>query len=219
MELVMALFVTVEILIQSFTAMIALTSRIRTNAAERSIMNTRCGLRPYFALSFGVAPRVVHFAALMKPRVMLLSVFTAATGLMIAPASVDPILGTIAIVGIAGGAGAAGALNMWYDADIDSIMSRTAMRPIPRGTVSRQEALLFGLTLAAVSIAVLGAFVNVTAATLLATAIVFYVIIYTVWLKRRTPKNIAIGGAAGALLLSGGQRRQEALELSRSCCS
>jgi protoheme IX farnesyltransferase len=142
---------------------------------------------------------VSDFATLMKPRVMLLAVFTAAVGLMIAPNHLDPLLGAVAILAIAMGAGAAGALNMWYDADIDRIMPRTAMRPIPRGRVSRLQALLFGLALAGSSVSVLGFLFNVTAAALLAAAIVLYVALYTVWLKRRTPQNIVIGGAAGAL--------------------
>jgi protoheme IX farnesyltransferase len=198
MELVMSLFMTVEMLIQSFAAMSALMAGISRNGAERLIMKTSSA-QPQFVSWFSIAPRVVHFAALMKPRVMLLSVFTAAVGLMIAPPHGDPILGTIAIIAIAGGAGAAGALNMWYDADIDSVMTRTAMRPIPRGKVSRLEALFFGVILATISVAVLGFVLNVTAAALLATAIFFYVVVYTAWLKRRTPQNIVIGGAAGAL--------------------
>lgn len=198
-EPVMSLFMTVEMLIQSFAAMSALWLRISRNGAERLIMKTSSASQPQFVSWFSIAPRVVQFGALMKPRVMLLSVFTAAAGLMIAPTHVDPILGTIAILAIAGGAGAAGALNMWYDADIDSVMTRTAMRPIPRGRVSRLEALLFGVILATSSVAVLGFVLNVTAAALLATAIIFYVVVYTVWLKRRTPQNIVIGGAAGAL--------------------
>jgi protoheme IX farnesyltransferase len=142
---------------------------------------------------------VSDFATLMKPRVMLLAVFTAAVGLMIAPSHLDPLLGAVAILAIAMGAGAAGALNMWYDADIDRIMPRTAMRPIPRGRVSRLQALLFGLVLAGSSVSILGLLLNVTAAALLAIAIVLYIAVYTVWLKRRTPQNIVIGGAAGAL--------------------
>src|SRR6195256_4190743 len=143
--------------------------------------------------------RVPEFLALMKPRVMLLAVFTAFVGLMIAPARLDPLLGSIAIVAIAAGAGAAGVLNMWYDADIDAVMTRTARRPIPRGTISRAEALAFGLILACSAVAVLALALNVKAAALLAFAIFFYVVVYSVWLKRQTPQNIVIGGAAGAL--------------------
>ena len=143
--------------------------------------------------------RLTDFFALMKPRVMLLAVFTAFVGLMIAPGHFDPLLGSVAILGIAAGAGAAGVLNMWYDADIDAVMTRTMMRPIPRGRVSRIEALIFGLFLAGSAIAVLGFAINVQAAALLGFAIFFYVVVYTVWLKRRTQQNIVIGGAAGAL--------------------
>jgi protoheme IX farnesyltransferase len=143
--------------------------------------------------------RVPDFIALMKPRVMLLAVFTALVGLMIAPANLNAFLGSIAILTIATGAGAAGVLNMWYDADIDAVMGRTAMRPIPRGTVSKAEALAFGLVLAGSSVAVLALTVNLKAAALLAFTIFFYVVVYTAWLKRHSPQNIVIGGAAGAL--------------------
>jgi protoheme IX farnesyltransferase len=135
----------------------------------------------------------------MKLRVMLLAVFTALVGLMIAPGHLDPLLGSIAILAIAAGAGAAGVLNMWYDADIDAVMRRTAMRPIPRGTVSRVEALVFGLVLAGIAVAILGYALNLRAAVLLAFTIFFYVVVYTIWLKRHTRQNIVIGGAAGAL--------------------
>ena len=145
------------------------------------------------------AARLPDFVALMKPRVMALAVFTALVGLMIAPARLDPLLGFVAILAIAAGAGAAGVLNMWYDADIDAVMVRTAGRPIPRGAVTRPEALAFGLILACGAVAVLGLALNLTAAALLAFAIFFYVVIYTMWLKRSTPQNIVIGGAAGAL--------------------
>jgi heme o synthase len=143
--------------------------------------------------------RAADFLALMKPRVMSLAVFTALVGLIIAPGHLHPIHAAIAILAIAAGAGAAGVLNMWYDADIDAVMARTAMRPIPRGRVSQREALVFGLLLAAGAVAVLGFALNVTAAALLAFAIFFYIVVYTVWLKRHTPQNIVIGGAAGAL--------------------
>ena len=136
--------------------------------------------------------------ALMKPRVMSLVMFTALVGLLVAPGHLDPLFGFVALLCIAAGAGAAGVLNMWYDADIDAVMTRTAMRPIPRGRVSRAEALAFGLMLAAGSIAVLGFAVNIAAAALLAFTIFFYVVVYTMWLKRRTPQNIVVGGAAGA---------------------
>jgi protoheme IX farnesyltransferase len=143
--------------------------------------------------------RLPDFVALMKPRVMALAVFTALVGLMIAPAHLDPLLGCVAMLAIAAGAGAAGVLNMWYDADIDGVMARTAARPVPRGDVTRGEALAFGLVLAGGAIAVLAGAANVMSAALLAFTIFFYVALYTMWLKRRTPQNIVIGGAAGAL--------------------
>jgi protoheme IX farnesyltransferase len=143
--------------------------------------------------------RLPDFLTLMKPRVMLLAVFTAVVGLVIAPAHLDPLLGCIAILGIAAGAGAAGVLNMWYDADIDAVMTRTSRRPIPRGNISRAEALAFGLILACSAVTLLACAVNVQTAALLAFTIFFYVVVYTMWLKRRTPQNIVIGGAAGAL--------------------
>jgi heme o synthase len=141
---------------------------------------------------------VGDYLALMKPRVMSLVVFTALVGLMVAPEHVHPVLGFAALLCIAVGAGAAGALNMWYDADIDAIMSRTRNRPIPAGRILPQEALGFGMTLAVGSVAVLGLVANWLAAALLAFTIFFYVAIYTVWLKRSTSQNIVIGGAAGA---------------------
>src|SRR5262245_51391858 len=122
----------------------------------------------------------------MKPRVMLLAVFTAFVGLMIAPGHPDPFLGCVAILAIAAGAGAAGVLNMWYDADIDAVMRRTAMRPIPRGSVSRIEALVIGVVLAGSAVAVLGFALNLKAAALLAFTIFFYVVVYTISLKRHT---------------------------------
>jgi heme o synthase len=196
----MSLFITMEMLIQSLAAMsVLLIPRSIRMDAEQLIIDARRDSRRRFAFCFNSASRIRDFAALMKPRVMLLSVFTALVGLIIAPTHLDPILATTAIVAIAGGAGAAGALNMWYDADIDRVMTRTEMRPIPRGRVSRLEALLFGLVLAAISVSVLGFWLNITAAALLAGTIVFYVAVYTAWLKRRTPQNIVIGGAAGAL--------------------
>jgi protoheme IX farnesyltransferase len=134
----------------------------------------------------------------MKPRVMALVVFTAAVGLALAPVHMHPVLAFTAILCIAAGAGAAGALNMWYDADIDAVMTRTAGRPIPRGRIAPGEAAGFGITLAVGSVVVLGLLINLVAAALLAFTIFFYVVIYTIWLKRRTPQNIVIGGAAGA---------------------
>jgi heme o synthase len=139
------------------------------------------------------------FFALMKPRVMYLVVFTALVGLVLAPGPINPILAGIAIFAIAIGGGASGALNMWYEADLDGIMRRTAKRPIPAGRVSRDEALMFGLITAIFSVMVLGLATNWVAAALLAFTIFFYAVPYTMWLKRRTSQNIVIGGAAGAL--------------------
>lgn len=142
---------------------------------------------------------VGDFVALLKPRVMSLVVFTALTGLVLAPGDVHPVLGAIAILCIAVGAGAAGAINMWYDADIDAVMERTRQRPIPAGRIEAEEALAFGIILAGGSVGLMGLAVNWVAAALLALTIAFYVFVYTMWLKRRTPQNIVIGGAAGAL--------------------
>ena len=139
------------------------------------------------------------YIELMKPRVMSLVVFTALVGMLVAPGHIHPVIGFAALLCIAVGAGAAGALNMWYDADIDARMARTAGRPIPRGRVTPGEAAGFGFTLAVFSVVSLGLLVNLLAAALLAFTIFFYVAIYTVWLKRSTPQNIVIGGAAGAL--------------------
>jgi heme o synthase len=141
---------------------------------------------------------VGDYVALMKPRVMSLVVFTALVGLAVAPGSLHPLTAFTALLCIAVGAGAAGALNMWYDADIDARMTRTARRPVPMGRVRPGEALAFGLTLAGFAVVTLGLLVNVLAAALLAFTIFFYVAIYTMWLKRSTPQNIVIGGAAGA---------------------
>ena len=138
------------------------------------------------------------YVALLKPRVMSLVIFTALVGLVVAPGHFHPVLGFVALLCIAIGAGAAGALNMWYDADIDALMSRTRLRPIPAGRMPPQEALAFGLTLATGSVAVLGLVANWFAAALLAFTIFFYAVVYTAWLKRSTPQNIVIGGAAGA---------------------
>src|SRR4029078_5681086 len=142
---------------------------------------------------------VGDYIELLKPRVMSLVVFTAFVGLLIAPGQVHPMVAFTALLCIAVGAGAAGALNMWFDADIDVRMTRTAARPIPAGRIAPGEALAFGVMLAVGSVVVLGLLVNVIAAALLAVTIAFYVGVYTMWLKRRTPQNIVIGGAAGAL--------------------
>jgi len=141
---------------------------------------------------------VGDFLALMKPRVMSLVVFTALVGMVLAPGALHPVLAAIALICIAVGAGASGALNMWYDADIDARMQRTASRPIPRGRVTPDEALTFGMVLAIGSVLTLGLLINIVAGFLLALTIAFYMLVYTMWLKRRTPQNIVIGGAAGA---------------------
>jgi len=143
--------------------------------------------------------RTGDFVALMKPRVMALAVFTALVAFMVAPGEFDPLHATLAMLAIAAGAGAAGMLNMWRDADIDALMSRTAGRPIPRGSITPVEALGWGLMLAGGAITVLAMTANALAAGLLAFTIFFYIVVYTAWLKRRTPQNIVIGGAAGAL--------------------
>lgn len=151
----------------------------------------------------GAAPRaragVVDHLVLLKPRVMSLVVFTGLAGIIVAPGGINPVVAFTALLCIAVGAGASGALNMAYDADIDGLMSRTATRPIPMGKISRGDALGFGWTLSAGSVAIMGLFVNFAAAALLAFSIVFYVGVYTLWLKRRTAQNIVIGGLAGAL--------------------
>ena len=141
---------------------------------------------------------VVDFISLLKPRVMSLVVFTGFAGLYLAPGDLNPILEVIAVFCIAIGAGASGAINMWYDRDIDAIMSRTKERPIPSGRGSSDAALTFGVLLAGGSIMVMGLAINWLAAALLTITISFYIFVYTMWLKRRTPQNIVIGGAAGA---------------------
>ena len=138
------------------------------------------------------------FVALTKPRVMALVVFTALCGLLAAPGAIHPVLGFTAILCIALGGGAAGALNQWYEADIDALMKRTANRPLPAGRMDRRSALHFGVGLGALSVLLMGVALNWLAAAILALSILFYVLVYTVWLKRRTPQNIVIGGAAGA---------------------
>jgi protoheme IX farnesyltransferase len=143
-----------------------------------------------------------HYLALLKPRVMSLVVFTALVGMVAAIANgavIDLGLAAVSLAAIAVGAGASGALNMWWDADIDAVMARTAARPIPQGYVPRSEAAGFGLILSALSVALLALASNYVAAGLLAFTIFFYVVVYSIWLKRATPQNIVIGGAAGAL--------------------
>jgi protoheme IX farnesyltransferase len=138
------------------------------------------------------------FLALTKPRVMTLVVFTGLCGMLAAPVGVHPVIGFTAILCIALGAGAAGALNQWYESDIDAVMRRTQKRPLPDGRMDRQAALHFGVGLGAFSVLFMGVAVNIVAAAILTVSILFYVLVYTVWLKRRTPQNIVIGGAAGA---------------------
>ncbi len=142
--------------------------------------------------------RVADYFALLKPRVMSLVVFTGLAGLALAPGEINPFIGFVALLCIAVGAGASGALNMWYDADIDAKMERTRTRPIPTGRVAPAEALNLGVTLSLGAVAVMALAVNYTSALLLAVTIGFYLFIYTMWLKRRSPQNIVIGGAAGA---------------------
>ncbi|MBC2884610.1 protoheme IX farnesyltransferase [Ochrobactrum sp. CM-21-5] len=138
------------------------------------------------------------YLILLKPRVMSLVVFTGLVGLIVAPGHMNPVLAAISILCIAVGAGASGALNMWYDADIDVVMKRTRNRPIPAGIIAPNQVLAFGLTLSVFSVITLGLMVNWLSAALLAFTIFFYAVVYTMWLKRSTPQNIVIGGAAGA---------------------
>jgi protoheme IX farnesyltransferase len=150
------------------------------------------------AASPAADPSVRDFIALLKPRVMSLVVFTGAVGIYLAPGHLHPVLAFVALLCIAVGAGASGAINMWYDRDIDAVMARTVDRPIPAGRMEPETALAFGVALAVASVVVMGLAVNPVAAALLALTIGFYVFIYTMWLKRSTPQNIVIGGAAGA---------------------
>ena len=142
---------------------------------------------------------VGDYVALLKPRVMSLVIFTALVGIVMAPGHMHPVLAFTSLLCIAVGAGASGALNMWYDRDIDAVMTRTANRPIPQGRITPSEALTFGVMLSFFSVFTLGTLVNWFSAALLAFTIVFYVVIYTMWLKRSTAQNIVIGGAAGSL--------------------
>jgi protoheme IX farnesyltransferase len=142
---------------------------------------------------------VADYVALLKPRVMSLVLFSGITGLVIAPGALHPLLAGVAILCIALGAGASGALNMWFERDIDALMARTRNRPLPAGRLAPESALQFGVALAVGSVALMGVAVNWVAAAVLAFTIGFYLLVYTMWLKRRTPQNIVIGGAAGAL--------------------
>mgnify|MGYP001323353323 CR=1 FL=1 len=141
---------------------------------------------------------VEDYISLLKPRVMILAVFSSICGLILAPGNIHPFLSFVAIICISMGAGASGAINMWYDKDIDSLMNRTKNRPVPRGAIFSSNALGFGIVLGLLSVLLLGLATNYFAAFLLASSIIFYILIYTMWLKRRTHHNIVIGGAAGA---------------------
>src|SRR5258706_7838711 len=145
------------------------------------------------------AASVGDFVTLLKPRVMSLVIFTGLAGIVVAPGHVNPLTALTALLCIAVGAGASGALNMAYDADIDAVMTRTMNRPIPAGRIARSDAIAFGWILAVASVSVMGLFVNALAASLLAFTVLFYVAVYTLWLKRATPQNIVIGGLARAL--------------------
>ena len=136
---------------------------------------------------------------LMKPRVMSLVIFTCVVGLLIAPTQINLVSSIISLLAVALGAGAAGTLNMWYESDLDALMERTCLRPIPSGIITKKQALIFGLITSIISIIALFIFSNFIAALILTSTILFYVLIYTIWLKRKTPQNIVIGGAAGAL--------------------
>ena len=150
------------------------------------------------AVLAGSGGSIRDYLALLKPRVMSLVVFSGFAGLAVAPGHIHPLIAAVAVLCIAVGAGASGAINMWFDRDIDAVMNRTCGRPIPRGAVEPDAALSFGGVLAVLSVMLMGIAVNWMAAGLLAFTIFFYVVIYTMWLKRRTPQNIVIGGAAGA---------------------
>jgi protoheme IX farnesyltransferase len=144
-------------------------------------------------------PSVADFWQLLKPRVMSLVIFTGFVGMFLAPADIHPLLFVVSLFAIAAGAGASGAINQWYDRDIDAVMERTCGRPVPSGAVEPAEALSFGLVISTLSVLLLGLASNWLAAGLLAFTIFFYGVVYTIWLKRSTPQNIVIGGAAGAL--------------------
>ena len=148
------------------------------------------------SLDLGIIPELLK---LMKPRVMSLVIFTCAVGLLTAPNSVSFTTSALGILIVAVGAGAAGALNMWYEADVDKLMTRTCLRPLPRGSLKKNQALYFGTDLSILSVTTLYYFTNLLSASLLLFTILFYVFVYTIWLKRKTPQNIVIGGAAGAL--------------------
>ncbi|GJD61921.1 heme o synthase [Methylobacterium frigidaeris] len=163
-----------------------------------SLTNSAISDRP-FAEASSSGGEVADYFALLKPRVMALVIFTALVGMTVTPSHVNPVIGAISLLMIAVGAGASGCLNMWWDADVDAVMTRTRTRPIPAGRIQPGEALSFGLTLSVGSVLVLGLAANWLSAGLLAFTIVFYAVIYSMWLKRSTAQNIVIGGAAGAL--------------------
>src|SRR5499426_175627 len=168
-------------------------------AASSAIQRDVAALPPQAAAPFALGASAGDYVALLKPRVMSLVVFTGLVGLYLAPGALHPFLAFIAVLCIAVGAGASGAINMWYDRDIDAVITRTKNRPIPAGRVAAENALAFGIVLAVASVTLMGVAVNWVAAALLALTIAFYVFVYTAWLKRRTPQNIVIGGAAGAV--------------------
>lgn len=160
--------------------------------------SSTAGTKSDFTRTLKLEADLRDWIALLKPRVMTLVVFTGLIGLLVAPGHLHPVLAFAAVLSIAVGAGAAGAINMWYDRDIDAVMHRTRNRPIPAGRIEPGSALGFGITLAVGSVVVMGLATNLAAAVVLALSICFYVFVYTMWLKRRTPQNIVIGGAAGA---------------------
>src|SRR5271157_5164424 len=168
-----------------------MTGVIDSNALEHD-------LRSGVSAALAQPAELRDWIALLKPRVMTLVVFTGLVGLLVAPGHLHPVLAFTAVLCIAVAAGACGAINMWYDRDIDALMRRTRNRPIPGGRIAPGEALGFGVTLAVAAVIVMGLAINLAAASVLALSIGFYVFVYTMWLKRRTPQNIVIGGAAGA---------------------
>jgi protoheme IX farnesyltransferase len=164
--------------------------------AQTPVMPAKAGIRDFYTPDLGATAS--DWLALLKPRVLTLVVFTGAIGLIIAPVKMNPVLALTAILCITIAAGAAGAINMWYDRDIDALMKRTATRPIPAGRIAPDAALAYGVFLSVFSVILMALAINLVAAAVLAISIGFYVFIYTIWLKRRTPQNIVIGGAAGA---------------------
>src|SRR5215471_8689313 len=170
-------------------------------AAERAAVSqfSQAGPAAGMRLAPASGAAVADYVEILKPRVMSLVVFTGVVGMALAPGHLNPVLAVVAVLCIAVGAGAAGAINMWYERDIDALMRRTASRPLPAGRMEPGEALGFGVVLGAGAVLVMELALNWVAAALLALTIGFYVLVYTMWLKRRTPQNIVIGGAAGAL--------------------